>query len=546
MLCKSCGNNLERDSKFCPECGEPINDLNTLEQSLKIENENKKLKLILIGIISIFVIGGILILGQFFSNKVLDKSQNEIVNEADYKNSSKKLNEEEVIADIEPVELIINQLDTSRYPEIAVYFSALNSKGISVSNLTAEGVDIYEGNENNKSVLNDISNVSVKSLRNMPISVSLILDNSESMDGYSMEQAKSSARDFFNYVDFNNKDKVEVIEFNSDVYVRLPYCNDISLLNTAIDTIETEGNTALYDALYTGLVRAYSQYGPKCILAFTDGEENASTYSLNEVINLSKETAIPIYIIGVGNQINESALKSIADNTGGAYYYAPTPIELEMIYKNVYENQKKQYVLTYNSKDNNSANDWRTITLKVKNNIYDGQVSREYILTPNNDLPIELLFSSITASSILAPQKDPQTDMRFDYLPYHAIDKNPSTAWVESAQGDGIGEWIKIDFLRSATVSGMYIKNGYFRTEDRLVQNNRVKRLKVHFSDGTNEVFDLPDPINENFNQMTNGQGYKINFSKKIITSYVKVEILEVYKGTKWKDTCISDILLFN
>ncbi len=45
---------------------------------------------------------------------------------------------------------------------------------------------------------------------------------------------------------------------------------------------------------------------------------------------------------------------------------------------------------------------------------------------------------------------------------------------------------------------------------------------------------------------MTNGQGYKINFSKKIITSYVKVEILEVYKGTKWKDTCISDILLFN
>lgn len=535
MYCKSCGTELKDSSKFCHVCGASL-DENPQSQQVK-PKDNKLKELAIVALLIAFAALLFFMQGVFNNiepNKVSQENNNITATE------EVKLIQKVDTSNAVPAQLEITQIDTSKFPEISMYFSMLESNGVPVINLIDEGIEIFED------AVKITDGISLKTFKDVPISVSLIMDNSGSMEGYPIEQAKNAAKTFFSYVDFNNNDRVEVTEFNSSVYVRLPYSTDLTHLNTAINTIETTGGTALFDALYTGLVRAYSQTGPKCIIAFTDGADNESSKSIEEVISLAKEVSIPVYIIGVGSQINEENLRYLAETTGGSYYYSPSADELSNIYKEVYNNQKTQYVVTYKTKASADNNSWLNAALNIRSSRYIAEAEKSFIITPSVDLPVELMFSSVTASSTLPPEKDPTTKERFDYLPYHAIDNNPSTAWVENAKGSGIGEWLKIDFIRPIQVSGMYIHNGYFRIEPRLGENNRVKKIRIHFSDGTSEVFDLPDPLTEDFETMKSNQGYYVKFNKKVLTSSVKVEILDVYKGTRWDDTCISEILLFN
>ena len=57
------------------------------------------------------------------------------------------------------------------------------------------------------------------------------------------------------------------------------------------------------------------------------------------------------------------------------------------------------------------------------------------------------LISDVTASSKLAPMYFRGEERTYD--PSHVVDERESTAWVEGAQGDGINEWVKINFSKT-------------------------------------------------------------------------------------------------
>ena len=102
--------------------------------------------------------------------------------------------------------------------------------------------------------------------------------------------------------------------------------------------------------------------------------------------------------------------------------------------------------------------------------------------------------------------------------------------WVEAAKGDGIGEYIKIDY---EGINGLIISNGYvdYNKPNLYENNNRVKVFEVYNQENKKiqeiELADTPDP-----------QIFKIQENCKSI----KLVIKEVYKGTKWDDTCVNFI----
>jgi hypothetical protein len=140
-------------------------------------------------------------------------------------------------------------------------------------------------------------------------------------------------------------------------------------------------------------------------------------------------------------------------------------------------------------------------------------------------------FTSVKASSVLAPQAS------ISYNAENIIDGKNETAWVEGAQGNGIGEWIMISSNSPQKVSGLYIVNGYAKSDESYMKNNRPARIKIEFSDGSilEEILD------------DNGfsAGQIITFDREITTTYVKITILDIYKGTADNDTCISEINMF-
>ncbi|TKH45758.1 hypothetical protein C1I60_04695 [Paenibacillus terrae] len=137
----------------------------------------------------------------------------------------------------------------------------------------------------------------------------------------------------------------------------------------------------------------------------------------------------------------------------------------------------------------------------------------------------EIKVYQIKASSTL-PSKGMQT-----YDAKNLVDGDTSTAWCEGVKGNGEGETILLNLGSSQKVKGIELINGYAKSEKSYRENNRVQKLKLQFSDGSS--LEMND-----FNT-------RKKFKEPINTSFIKLTILSVERGTKYQDTCISDVRLF-
>ncbi|MCV9950001.1 NADase-type glycan-binding domain-containing protein [Paenibacillus sp. BT-177] len=138
---------------------------------------------------------------------------------------------------------------------------------------------------------------------------------------------------------------------------------------------------------------------------------------------------------------------------------------------------------------------------------------------------------SIPAQRIVASSTLPDQAGN-SYAARNIMDGNASTAWCEGVKGDGIGEWIKIDFGSVQELKGFELINGLAKSSNAFQVNNRVNRMKLEFSNGQTLMIDN-DFISNQF------------LDKSIHTSFVKITIEAVERGTKYHDTCMSEIRFF-
>ncbi len=119
------------------------------------------------------------------------------------------------------------------------------------------------------------------------------------------------------------------------------------------------------------------------------------------------------------------------------------------------------------------------------------------------------------------------------YGPRNVIDFSDSTCWAEGESGFGQGCFIKL-YCDEVAVSEIYITNGYCKSKEIFYKNNRVKEMKISFSDGTEKNVVLSSEYGEHPDHIV--------LDKPIETTYIKFEIVSVYEGSAYDDTCISEI----
>ena len=142
-------------------------------------------------------------------------------------------------------------------------------------------------------------------------------------------------------------------------------------------------------------------------------------------------------------------------------------------------------------------------------------------------------FSEVPANIIVSSQLIERNRPSDAYKAENMTDGNNATAWAEGADGAGIGEWIKFGFdTPKKKIKAIKILAGYAKTETVYFNNNRVKEMKVIFSDGEAQTVNLTD--SKDFQ--------RILIDRDRPTQFVKLEIRDVYHGRKFDDTCISEI----
>lgn len=111
---------------------------------------------------------------------------------------------------------------------------------------------------------------------------------------------------------------------------------------------------------------------------------------------------------------------------------------------------------------------------------------------------------------------------------------NSYKSWVEGVEGDGIGESISFEFESPIDIKGIGIRNGY--GDLRLYfANNRVKHLEVYINDAFKTCFRLADTCDS----------YVYSFLRYDNVKKISFTIKDVYKGTKYHDTCLNEIYFY-
>jgi hypothetical protein len=139
----------------------------------------------------------------------------------------------------------------------------------------------------------------------------------------------------------------------------------------------------------------------------------------------------------------------------------------------------------------------------------------------------------IEASSALAPQAG-NTYGPENLVDAHAAESPGASAWVEGAADDGIGEWVEFIFgddEDALTMSTITIANGYGKSREIFLKNNRVKSLRVSYEGGEETVTLQDDEYPK-----------KVRLEAPVRTNWIRLTIAGVYPGSDYRDTAISDL----
>ena len=131
-----------------------------------------------------------------------------------------------------------------------------------------------------------------------------------------------------------------------------------------------------------------------------------------------------------------------------------------------------------------------------------------------------------------------------NYHPSYVLDENPATAWVEGVDGYGEGQsltTIPLSPLSSARALRLRIWNGYQKSKALFAKNAAPRRIRVAVLDPTGgEVTGREVELQQAWGPQT----VVVDVPPKRGLSAVRIAVVSVYPGTKYKDTCVSDVLV--
>lgn len=272
------------------------------------------------------------------------------------------------------VDLRVNQIVSDYFPLVLVLDLIRDQNGNPITNLNKLNFEVLEDG-----VPALITDVRVINQAATSLSICLVLDRSGSMAGQPNADLEQAASTFVNLM--QPDDYGAVINFSSlwNIELAQDFTQDKNALLAAINGRDAIGATALYSAVWLGLDITSQRQGGKAIIAMTDGGDNNSDKSLQQVIDRANLTGIPIFTVGLdGSDFYEYPLQHMADETGGLYFFAPNSSQLEAIYRRISLQLQNAVQISFISPDPQPRRRERIVTVRFRYGQFSGEVQHRY------------------------------------------------------------------------------------------------------------------------------------------------------------------------
>lgn len=228
---------------------------------------------------------------------------------------------------------------------VVVHASVLDKNGKLVTNLAESAFKVQENGADQA--------ITLFRREDLPVSMGIIIDNSGSMRD---KRAKVAAASLDLIRASNPQDEVFVVNFNDDAYLDQSLTNDIKKLEQALERYDTKGGTAMRDAIAMSIdyVKDKGKKDKKVLMVVTDGNDNTSNISLEDLVRKAQQADVLIYSIGILGEEEpreakraRRALHDLAIASGGVEYYPKDLAEIDRITPEVAHDIRNQYTIGY-------------------------------------------------------------------------------------------------------------------------------------------------------------------------------------------------------
>lgn len=244
----------------------------------------------------------------------------------------------------------ITQVDKSHFPQVTVYVSVVDENGKPVG-IDPKTIQILENNQAMQP--SEIRGGGDNATQTVPITTMLVIDISGSMDkNGKLAAAKEAAKKYVSQM--RPGDQAGLMTYDTKTYYVQPITTDTAALTAAIDGLKSGSDTAMYNALVEAEKNLEPVSGRKSIIVMTDGMDNKSQATSDDVIKDIGQSGLSISTIGFGDAtakgqvgLDEAGLKSLAEKAGGLYAFANDADTLSKVYQQYGEVLQSEYALTY-------------------------------------------------------------------------------------------------------------------------------------------------------------------------------------------------------
>ncbi|HVS14847.1 MAG TPA: VWA domain-containing protein [Thermoanaerobaculia bacterium] len=208
--------------------------------------------------------------------------------------------------------------------------------------------------------------------RDVSLVLGLAIDSSGSM-GPLWEATRAAAERFLEGT-LAERDRAFLVDFDTQLRLLQGVTGDRQALYRALDRLQPQGGTALYDSILYSLLQYQGEPGRRALIVLTDGFDSASRADPKRAIEMGERLGVPVYVIamraprgpgavpprggfgpgGRGGGFSAEAaarnnLRLITDPTGGRLFQVATTEQVENAFAQIQDELRSQYVLTYYS-----------------------------------------------------------------------------------------------------------------------------------------------------------------------------------------------------
>jgi Ca-activated chloride channel family protein len=237
--------------------------------------------------------------------------------------------------------------------EVNLVFTATDKRGRFKKNLLLSDFAILDDGKPPDAVR------SFRGETDLPIRAGLVLDVSGSITSrFTFEQ--EAAIKFFNDVVRPKTDQAFVVAFDSVPTLTQDFTDDAELLAKGVTALKPGGGSAVFDAIYFAAnkklkTKAEDKSVRRLIILISDGEDNQSRISRDEVLEMARRAEFTIYAISTNTSNTTSRgdklMAKLAEETGGRAFFPLNIGDVTHAFQTIQEELRSQYALSYRPAD---------------------------------------------------------------------------------------------------------------------------------------------------------------------------------------------------